>query len=326
MSVLVVGGAGYIGSHTAKALAASGREVAVLDNLSTGHEEFLRWGEFVRADILDDPASLAALLAERGVKAVMHFASLIQVGESMAEPGSYYRTNLCGVLNLLEGMRNAGVDKLIFSSSAAVYGNPRSVPLTEDHPLLPINPYGWTKRMAEQMMADFGAAHGLRSVSLRYFNAAGASADGEIGEWHDPESHLIPIVLDAALGRREHVAVYGDDYDTPDGTCVRDFIHVEDLAEAHLLALERLEEGGESAAYNLGVGSGRSVLEVIETVRGVTGRPVEVVTADRRPGDPPRLVASSSRAESELGWRPVKGLEEMVESAWKWHRNLHHQG
>lgn len=322
--ILVTGGAGYIGSHCCKALAKEGHEPVVFDNLVTGHREAVRWGPLIEGDLRNADMISDAMRSLRP-DAVLHFAALALVGESVALPERYYATNVLGSLNLLQAMRGAGVDRLVFSSTCAVYGEPDRVPMTEDLPRRPINPYGSTKLACEMMMEDFGAAHRIRSVRLRYFNAAGADPAAEIGERHDPESHLIPLVLDAALGRRPVISIFGTDYPTSDGSAVRDYIHVMDLADAHLAALRHLIEGGSSAALNLGRGSGASVREVIRTVEEVTGRSVPVEEAPRRSGDPPVLVADPARAERLLNWRAEKELVTMVEDAWRWHLRLHGQ-
>lgn len=322
--ILVTGGAGYIGSHCCKALAKEGHEPVVFDNFVTGHREAVRWGPLIEGDLRNADMISDAMRSLRP-DAVLHFAALALVGESVALPERYYATNVLGSLNLLQAMRGAGVDRLVFSSTCAVYGEPDRVPMTEDLPRRPINPYGSTKLACEMMMEDFGAAHRIRSVRLRYFNAAGADPAAEIGERHDPESHLIPLVLDAALGRRPVIAIFGTDYPTSDGSAVRDYIHVMDLADAHLAALRHLIEGGSSAALNLGRGSGASVREVIRTVEEVTGRSVPVEEAPRRSGDPPVLVADPARAERLLNWRAEKELVTMVEDAWRWHLRLHGQ-
>jgi UDP-arabinose 4-epimerase len=320
--VLVTGGAGYIGSHACKALAAAGYVPVSFDNLVYGHEWAVRWGPFVQGDLLDRVALDAVLEKYRPI-AVMHFAAYAYVGESVENPGKYYRNNVVGSLSLLEAMRDHGVDKFIFSSTCATYGVPAVVPIPETHAQHPINPYGASKLMIEQMLRDFDVAHGLRSISLRYFNAAGADPDGETGEAHDPETHLIPLVLDAAAGVRPEIVVYGDDYDTPDGTCIRDYIHVTDLADAHVLGLRALEAGAATTAYNLGNGRGFSVKEVIDTSRKVTGRDITVRMGSRRPGDPPRLVGDATRIKQELGWRPQHAeLEDMIGTAWKWHQKV----
>lgn len=315
MKFLVVGGAGYIGSHMVKHLLAEGHEVVVADLAPTRPQ--IKW---VELDIADAPA-LDALFAEYSFDAVFHFASFIQVGESVTEPGRYYQNNVAATLVLLQAMVRAGVRRLIFSSTAAVYGNPQYVPIDEQHPKAPINPYGCSKWMVEQVLQDFDRAYGLRSVCLRYFNAAGADPEGECGERHEPETHLIPLILQAASGRRPAITVFGRDYDTPDGTCIRDYIHVADLASAHALAVNYLVAGGASTALNLGNGLGFSVQQVIDTVRDVTGREVRVEDAPRRAGDPPRLVADAGKARQLLGWQPVySSLEAIVSHAWNWEK------
>jgi len=320
--ILVTGGAGYIGSHCCKALAKAGHEPVVFDNLLTGHREAVTWGPLIEGD-LRDAGTISDAIRTIRPEAVLHFAALALVGESVTHPERYYATNVLGSLNLLEAMRAAGVHSLVFSSTCAVYGEPERVPMTEELPRRPINPYGATKLACEMMMEDFGAAHGIRSVRLRYFNAAGADPAAEIGEWHDPETHLIPLVLDAALGRRPAISIYGTDYPTSDGTALRDYIHVMDLADAHLAALRHLMGGGVPAALNLGTGSGASVRQVIRTVEEVTGRRVPIEESPRRAGDPPALVADPARAEQLLNWRADKGLAAMIEDAWRWHLRLH---
>ena len=321
MTVLVTGGAGYIGSHTAKALARAGYDLLVLDNLSTGHRELAAGRNLVEADLRDREA-VGRVFRSRKISAVLHFASLIQVGESCADPRKYYGHNLLSSLNLLDAMLEFGVDRMIFSSSAAVYGVPEETPIPETHPLRPASPYGWTKRMVETILEDYGRAYGLRAFSLRYFNAAGADPEGGLGEWHDPESHLIPNVLLRALGETDRLAVFGRDFPTPDGTAVRDYIHVSDLAAAHLLALKALEAGGPGGAINLGTNRGFSVLEVIAMAREVTGRTIPYEIQPRRPGDVAVLLASKEKAESVLRWRPAhSSLRTIVETAWNWHRN-----
>ena len=318
MNVLVTGGAGYIGSHACKALAQAGYTPISYDNLVYGHRWAARWGPLEVADI-GDRTQLDAVIAHYRPSAVMHFAAYAYVGESVLDPGKYYRNNVAGTLTLLEAMRDHGIDKLIFSSTCSTYGVPDAVPIREEHPQRPINPYGASKLMIERMLQDFDTAHGLRSISLRYFNAAGADPDGEIGEAHDPETHLIPLVLDAAVGVRPAITVFGDDYDTPDGTCIRDYIHVTDLAFAHVLALRALEAGGSTTAFNLGNGQGFSVREVIATTEAVTGLKVPVAIGPRRSGDPARLVGDASAAIEQLGWMPEFGkLEEILMTAWKW--------
>lgn len=318
IEILVVGGAGYIGSHMAKMLAREGFAPITLDNLSGGRREAVLHGDLIVGD-LADRALLDEVFSRHRIQAVMHFAGLIQVGESVTNPARYYRNNVCATLNLLEIMAEHGVQRFIFSSTAAIFGNPRYTPIDETHPADPINPYGRSKWMVEQALADYAAAYGLRSVCLRYFNAAGADAEGELGECHEPETHLIPLVLQVAAGRRQEIVVNGADYDTPDGTCVRDYIHVHDLCGAHLLALRRLLAGGAGTRYNLGNGNGFSIREVISTVEKVTGRTVHCAYGPRRAGDPAILVADSTLARRELGWTPhYPQLEAIVAHAWQW--------
>ncbi len=321
-AVLIAGGAGYIGSHVNRVLAGQGRATVAYDNLSRGHRAFLRWGEFEEGD-LGDTGRLREVFRKHRIGSVMHFAAFTYVGESMEDPLAYYDNNVANTVNLLGVMREFGARDFIFSSTAAIFGNPDVVPVKEEHPRRPINPYGRSKLMIEDILGDCAAAYGLRSVSLRYFNAAGADPAAEIGEWHEPETHLVPLVLDAAIGARENVQIYGTDYDTPDGTCVRDYIHVMDLAEAHVLALEYLHRGGETNAFNLGNGRGFSVREVIDAARSVTGKEIRAVEAPRRPGDPAVLVADSGKAAKILGWRPRhRDIEEIIETAWAWRRKL----
>lgn len=321
MEVLLIGGAGYIGSHMAWLLRQSAR-VTVLDDLSQGWRQAVLGGHFVQGSFADVEL-LSELFARHKFDAVMHFGSFIQVGESVQDPAKYYRNNLANTLSLLEAMCRFNVKRFIFSSTAAVYGDPEYVPIDEAHPKRPINPYGRSKLMVEQMLEDFDRAYGLRSVCLRYFNAAGAHPDAVIGEQHEPETHLIPLVLQAASGRREKITVYGRDYDTPDGTCIRDYVHVLDLAQAHEQALRYLMNGGRSAAYNLGNGHGFSVQQVIDVARQVTGCRIPVDEGMRRSGDPPRLVADARRVMTELGWRPRHGdLATIMAHAWQWERRL----
>ncbi len=316
--VLVIGGAGYIGSHMVKYLLQKGEQVVVLDNFSTGHRRALLEGTLVEGD-LRDPECLNNLFRTYSIECVIHFAAFIFAGESMRHPAKYYDNNVLGCLRLLEAMRQYEVKQIIFSSTAAVYGEPQQIPIPETHPLTPTNTYGETKRVMEGMLHWYGQAYGIRSMALRYFNAAGADPDGELGEDHRPEEHLIPLVLFAGMGKREQVYVFGNDYDTPDGTCIRDYIHVSDLCEAHYLALKKLREGAPCNQYNLGNGQGYSVLEVIRTAEQVIGKPIPTVYAERRAGDPVRLVASSEKAQRELGWRPrYPDLATMIEHAYRW--------
>jgi UDP-glucose-4-epimerase GalE len=319
MNILVTGGAGYIGAHCCKELAARGFQPVVFDDLSKGHRENIRWGGFHQGSTgsLDD---LTECLRRWRIEAVMHFAAFIEVGESVADPAAYYRNNVGGSLNLLHAMVQHGIRHLVFSSSAAVYGNPVRVPIDEEHPRAPLSPYGWSKQMVETMLADFDTAWGLRAMALRYFNAAGADASGEIGEQHTPESHLIPRLLNAAMAGSP-VEIYGTDYATPDGTCIRDYIHVTDLACAHVAALEHLLNGRPGGAFNLGQGQGFSVREVIRKAAEMTGRPTPLREAARRPGDAPVLIASNEKARRELGWTPVhSSLENILATAWQWHQ------
>lgn len=321
MDILLCGGAGYIGSHMLKWLAMRGHDVTVLDNLSTGHREAVQWGELVEADLLD-PALLERVFSGRHFDAVMHFCARSLVGESVAQPYDYYANNVTGTLNLLQAMQRHGVGKLVFSSTAAVFGNPVSARIDEDHPKSPINPYGASKLMVERMLQDAASAYGLRSVALRYFNAAGASPDADIGESHQPETHLIPNALRAALGTGPGLKLFGDDYPTPDGTCVRDYVHVDDLAQAHELALDYMAANEGAHAFNLGNGQGFSVREVIDAASRVAGRQVAFELAPRRDGDSATLVASSVRARAELGWSPVHAsLDEIIGTAWRWHQS-----
>ena len=319
MAILVCGGAGYIGSHVNKMLNRMGYDTVVFDNLVYGHREAVKWGKFVRGD-LKNPEEIEAVFDACPIEAVMHFAAYAYVGESVTDPEKYYFNNVACTLNLLRAMRGHGCNKIIFSSTCATYGEPERVPITEDMPQNPINPYGASKLMVERILSDYGTAYGLRSVALRYFNAAGADPEGEIGEDHNPETHLIPLVLDAASGKRPDIKVFGTDYPTRDGSCIRDYIHVEDLAKAHILALQYLQNGGASERFNLGNERGTSVLEVIEAVKKVTGRDFKVTLSDRRSGDPATLVGSSDKVKAVLGWEPQYAeIETIVEHAWKWH-------
>ncbi|WP_153557890.1 UDP-glucose 4-epimerase GalE [Roseimaritima sediminicola] len=320
MNILVVGGAGYVGSHCARLLRGQGHEVYVYDNLSRGHREAVPDDRLIVGEAADR-ALLVQTMRAHQIEAVMHFAAFALVNESVNDPALYYRNNVIAALELLDAMREAGVSKLVFSSTTATYGEPDTIPIPETTPQQPINPYGFTKLVFEQALADYAAAYGLGYAALRYFNAAGASPEGGIGEDHDPESHLIPIVLQVALGQRESITVFGDDYPTPDGTCIRDYVHVDDLGSAHLAALERLEPG-KGICVNLGTGNGYSVRQVIEACREVTGHPIPDVMGPRRAGDPPELVADASLAKQLLGWTPrYTDVRSIVETAWNWHRN-----
>ncbi|NDJ17709.1 UDP-glucose 4-epimerase GalE [Myxacorys almedinensis] len=325
-TVLVTGGAGYIGSHAVLALQQAGFEVVVLDNLVYGHRDIVE--DVLKVELVEgdtsDRALLDRLFASRSFAAVMHFAAYAYVGESVTAPGKYYRNNVLGTLTLLEAMVAASIQHFVFSSTCATYGVPNQVPIPEDHPQNPINPYGATKLMVERILADFDPAYGLKSVCFRYFNAAGADPNGRLGEDHHPETHLIPLVLFTALGQQDAISILGTDYPTPDGTCIRDYIHVTDLAQAHVLGLEYLLKGGDSQTFNLGNGNGFSVREVIETARRVTGKPIPSVERDRRPGDPPALVGSAEKAQAILGWSPqYSDLSQILAHAWQWHQNRH---
>jgi UDP-arabinose 4-epimerase len=318
-TVLVTGGAGYVGSHVCKALQRAGYRPIVYDNLCAGHEWAAKWGPLELGDI-QDRARLDEIINKYHPKAVMHFAAFAYIGESVTDPGKYYRNNVTGSLTLLETMRDHKIERIVFSSTCATYGVPENIPIGEDAPQRPINPYGASKLMVERMIEDFGSAYGLRSVALRYFNAAGADPEGDIGEDHDPETHLIPLVLDVASRRRPNVTVFGSDYPTPDGTCVRDYIHVADLADAHVKSLQALEGGLRSGAYNLGIERGFSVREVVDTACRVTDREIPVVLGKRRTGDPAALVSNAVKARNDLGWRPkIVDLTEIIRTAWAWH-------
>ncbi|QND48885.1 UDP-glucose 4-epimerase GalE [Rhizobium lusitanum] len=317
-TVLVVGGAGYIGSHTCLDLANKGFQPIVYDNFSNGHREFVKWGPAEEGDIRDR-ARLDEVLAKYKPAAILHFAALIEVGESVKDPVSFYENNVIGTLTLLAAAQAAGVEAFVFSSTCATYGLPQSVPLDESHRQVPINPYGRTKYIVEQALADYDQYKGLRSVVLRYFNAAGADFEGRIGEWHTPETHAIPLAIDAALGRRQGFKVFGSDYDTRDGTCVRDYIHVLDLADAHVRAVEYLLRGGESVALNLGTGTGTTVKELLGAIETVSERPFPVEYVGRREGDSTTLVANNDKARDILGWSPQYDLSRIIESAWNWH-------
>ena len=318
MNILVVGGAGYIGSHMVKRLLADGHHVIVVDNLSTGYQDAVLSKTFYQVDIANH-FGINQVFKDHIIDAVFHFASYIQVGESVTAPAKYYENNVSATLTLLQAMVEANVKKFVFSSTAAVFGNPEYSPIDEKHPKRPINPYGHSKLMVEQILQDFDHAYGLRSVSLRYFNAAGADPEGVLGERHEPETHLIPLVLQAASGRRKAISVFGQDYDTPDGTCVRDYIHINDLASAHVKAIEHLNAGNPSGAFNLGNGKGFSVKEIIEAAEKVTGKTIPVSYEGRRAGDPPTLVADATLANQVLGWSPhYTDIAEIIEHAWNW--------
>lgn len=325
-TILVTGGAGYIGSHTVLALQQAGYSVVVLDNLVYGHRDIVEAVlkvELISGDI-GDRALLDQVFAQYNIQAVIHFAAYAYVGESVSDPAKYYRNNVTGTLTLLEAMVQADVKYIVFSSTCATYGIPQQLPIPEDHPQNPINPYGATKLMVERILSDFDHAYDLRSVRFRYFNAAGADPQGRLGEDHAPETHLIPLVLLAALGQRESISIFGTDYDTPDGTCIRDYIHVTDLAQAHVQGLNYLLKGGTTEIFNLGNGNGFSVREVIETAQTVTNRPIKVIETERRPGDPAVLVGSSQKAQSVLGWQPeYADLKVILEHAWRWHQQRH---
>jgi UDP-glucose 4-epimerase len=321
--VLVTGGAGYVGSHACLRLAEAGFEPVVYDNLSNGHEEFVRWGPFERGDI-SDGARLDEVFAKHKPAAVMHFAALIEVGESVKFPGRFYENNVAGALSLIEAARRGGANALVFSSTCATYGDPVRVPMDETHPQAPLNPYGRSKLMVEQALADYDRYAGFRSVALRYFNAAGADPEGRIGEWHEPETHAIPLAIAAAMGKRKGFSLFGTDYDTRDGTAVRDYIHVLDLADAHVLALKRLLDGAPSDVFNLGTGTGATVRELIAVIAEASGKPFEVTEAPRREGDAPALVADNRKAREVLGWSPKFDLKRIVQDAWAWHSKSGH--
>jgi UDP-glucose 4-epimerase len=323
VQILVTGGAGYIGSHAVRALLQAGHDVTVYDNLGLGHRKAVGTARFVEGDLLDR-TKLETTLREQKIEAVMHFAAFAAVGESVINPAKYYQNNIVGSITLLEAMRAADVKRIVFSSTTATYGAPKKIPITEEEPQLPINPYGFSKLVVEQALADYEHAYGFAYAALRYFNAAGASPSGEIGEDHTPESHLIPIVLQVALGQREKVTIFGTDYPTPDGTCIRDYIHIDDLADAHLQSLDRLKSGA-PLRLNLGIGRGYSVKEVIDACRKVTGHKIPNDVGARRPGDPPELIANSSLAQRVLGWQPkYTDINSIVETAWRWHSSHPH--
>ena len=325
-SILVTGGAGYIGSHTVLALKQAGYEVVILDNLVYGHRDLVE--QVLRVELIEGDTSdrllLDNLFQSRNFAAVMHFSAYAYVGESVTDPAKYYRNNVLGTLTLLESMLAASIKNFVFSSTCATYGVPNFIPITEDHPQNPINPYGATKLMVERILTDFDVAYNFKSVRFRYFNAAGANPQGLLGEDHDPETHLIPLVLQTALGKREAISIFGTDYPTPDGTCIRDYIHVNDLADAHVLGLEYLLNGGESEVFNLGNGNGFSVREVIAAAEDVTGMVISVQECDRRIGDPPALIGTSEKARKILNWQPqYPGIKDIVSHAWQWHQTRH---
>jgi len=320
-TILVIGGAGYIGSHMVLDLLRAGYPVVTLDDLSRGHRELVPGGDFVEGD-LGNPAVLEQLFSQHPIKAVMHFAAHSQVGESVQQPLEYYRNNVANTITLLQGMQQAGIEHFIFSSTAAVYGEPEKTPITEDHPCSPTNPYGNTKLAVERILYDVSNASGLNYSVLRYFNAAGADAEAAIGERHQPETHLIPLVLQVATGERESISIFGDNYPTTDGTCQRDYIHVSDLTQAHLLALESLFNGAGNSTYNLGNSTGYSVRQIIDAARQITGHPIPTIMADRREGDPAILIADSSRIRTALGWQPrYENIEDIIRTAWIWHQH-----
>lgn len=323
-NILVTGGAGYIGSHACKALANAGYQPIVYDNLLYGHKWAVQWGPLIIGDI-SDQQKLREVFETYKPQAVMHFAAFAYVGESVHDPAKYYKNNVVGTIHLLEAMRESNIQSIIFSSSCATYGTPTQLPIPEDHDQNPINPYGKSKWMIEHVLADYEKAYGLQSISLRYFNAAGADPEGLIGESHDPETHLIPLVLDAASGKRPSITIFGDDYDTHDGTCVRDYIHVEDLAKAHVLALQALQEGQKTRAFNLGNGNGYSIKEIIESVERVTGLTVPVEMGPRREGDPASLIGSAETIKQQLGWNPrFPNIDDIIKTAWNWHQKSDH--
>lgn len=321
MRILVTGGAGYIGSHTCKALAHQGHTVVVYDNLSTGHRELVRWGDFVYGDILDTQR-LRSCIRQQQIEGIIHFAASAYVGESVIDPSKYFRNNVCGTLSILDAMRDEGVRYIVVSGTCAVYGSPEKMPITEDTPTNPINPYGASKLFMERMLADYEKANGINWMSLRYFNAAGSDPEGETGEWHDPEPHLIPRALMAAAGKLPQLEIFGHDYPTPDGTCIRDYVHVMDLATAHVKGIEFLAQTGCSHAINLGTGQGFSIRAVLNAVTTVTGKDVPHVVSARRAGDPPFLVADAAKARTLLHWNPkYSDLDTEIQTAWLWIQN-----
>ncbi len=325
-TILVTGGAGYIGSHAVLSLQNAGYEVIVLDNLVYGHQDLVEQVLKTKLIIGDtnDGKLLEEIFTNHDIAAVMHFAAYAYVGESVTNPAKYYRNNVLGTLTLLEAMQAANINKFVFSSTCATYGVPQEVPIPENHPQSPINPYGASKLMVERILKDFDVAYNFKSVIFRYFNAAGADPQGRLGEDHNPETHLIPLILQAALGKRDSISIFGTDYPTPDGTCIRDYIHVNDLAQAHVLGLEYLLKGGDSEIFNLGNGNGFSVKEVIEAARKNTGQEIKAIECDRRPGDPPMLVGSGEKARKLLGWSPeYADIDNIIAHAWQWHQQRH---
>ena len=320
--ILVIGGAGYIGSHANKLLNQRNFDTVVFDNLVYGHRSFVQWGDFVMGDLADRD-QIKFCFRKYPIEAVMHFGSFTYVDESITNPAKYYRNNVINTLNLLDEMREFDVKYFIFSSTCATYGMPQLIPITEDHPQMPINPYGWSKLMIEQILSDYDRAYGIKYINLRYFNAAGADYDADVGEHHDPETHLIPLVLDVAAGRKPNVKIFGTDYETTDGTCIRDYIHVSDLADVHILALNYLRQGGQSDSFNLSNGNGFSVRKIIRTIEKVTGRSIACVETDRRAGDPPVLIGSAQKARERLNWHPqFYDLETIIQTAWRWHQKI----
>ncbi len=322
MAILVAGGAGYIGSHVCKRLTQKGYDVVVYDNLSHGYRDFAKWGDFVLGDTADSH-QLDLVFEKYDIEAVMHFCAFIEVGESVQDPGKYYKNNIANTINMLQAMRRHNINKFIFSSTAAVYGMPERIPIHEDDRKVQINPYGNSKWMVEQVIDAYAKAYDFNAIRFRYFNAAGCDPDAEVGEAHVPETHLIPLILDAAIGRRDNIKIFGTDYETRDGTCVRDYVHVFDLADAHIAGLQYLLDGNKGTDYfNLGSGEGFTVREMIDSVKKVTGKDFKVVETDRRPGDPAFLIADSSKVREKFGWSPKFGLDEIISTAWNWHQKL----
>jgi UDP-glucose 4-epimerase len=320
-NILVTGGAGYIGSHTCLSLAEKGYKPVVYDNLVNGHREFVQWGPFEQGDVRDRER-LNGVISSYKPAAIIHFAGLIEVAESVINPTAFFDNNVTGSLNLFDAALKAGIDKVVFSSTCATYGIPQEIPMSEEHPQFPISPYGTSKLIVEQILQDLGAYQGLRSVILRYFNAAGADIKGRIGEWHNPESHVIPIAIDVARGKRSLFRIYGSDYPTPDGTCIRDFVHVADLADAHARSIDYLMAGGAGVALNLGTGRGTSIKQLVRAIELISDIRIPIEFAARREGDPPELVADNTKAKTTLRWQPAHQLEDIVKSAWNWHQKI----